>query len=196
MEEPDATALSRRAPEVRRRKVVDAARRMFLTQGYERTRVEQVAEAAGVSVGLVYKQHPTKAHLLQAVRDDFEDRFLAALERPEIQAATPRARFRPIVSALFETAATSPELQGMLDLPPAAPGAAPARLHARIAALIAEGVASGDYRGVDPSRAAVVAYGMVDAALRQTLAAASEADARAFVDLLVEAWSHWLLARD
>lgn len=192
MEEPDATAVSRRAPEVRRRKVVDAARRMFLTQGYERTRVEQVAEAAGVSVGLVYKQHPTKAHLLQAVRDDFEDRFLAALDDAQINGAPPRQRFGPIVSALFDTAAGSPELQGMLDLPPAAPGTAPRRLHARIAALIAEGVSAGHYRPVDPAAAAVIAYGMVDAALRQSLASAGE-EAERLKLLLVDAWARWLV---
>ena len=81
----------------------------------------------------------------------------------------------------------------MLDLPPAAPGAAPARMHARAAALIAEGVAAGDYRAVDPQRAAVLAYGMVEAALRQALAADAGATAALYIDDLADAWSRWLL---
>jgi AcrR family transcriptional regulator len=185
--------LDRRAPEARRRRVLDAARRRFLTDGYERTRVEQVAADAGVSIGLIYKQHPTKAHLLQAVRDDFEDRFLTALRSPAIVDAHPRDRFRPIVQTLFDTARSSPDLAGMMDLPPAGPGAAPERLHRRVAELIGDGVAAGAYRAVVPERAAVAAYGMVEAALRQALGADAGETAAAYVDLLVEAWSCWLL---
>lgn len=194
MTEADAPALTRRAPEVRRRRVLDAARRLFLSEGYERSRMEQVAAEAGVSVGLIYKHHPTKAHLLQAVRDEYEDRFLAALACPEVLRTPPAERFRPIVEALFDTARASPDLAGMLDLAPAVPGAAPGRLHRRIAELIEEGVAAGAYRSVKPEAAAVLAYAMVEAAMRDALGRDDGRSAEAMVDLLVDAWRRWLSA--
>jgi AcrR family transcriptional regulator len=49
-----------------RRKVLDAARKMFAEQGLEAP-IEAVAAAAGVGVGTVYRHFPTKEDLLAAL---------------------------------------------------------------------------------------------------------------------------------
>jgi AcrR family transcriptional regulator len=64
--EPDG----RRARSLRtRRRIVDAATRLFVERGYVATTVEAVAEAAGVAVQTVYYVFGTKQHLLAAALD-------------------------------------------------------------------------------------------------------------------------------
>ena len=53
-----------RVREERRRSVLDAARRLFVTQGYAETTVDAIAEAAGVGKGTVYLHFATKDDLL------------------------------------------------------------------------------------------------------------------------------------
>lgn len=68
----DATARRERAEEERRatkRRVVDAARRLFLTRGYSATTIADIASEAGVAVQSVYKAGTSKAALLQSVVD-------------------------------------------------------------------------------------------------------------------------------
>src|SRR5689334_12875748 len=53
----------------RRMRVVDAAERLFLTDGYAATTVAGVAAAAGVSVDTIYKGFGGKPGLVRAIRD-------------------------------------------------------------------------------------------------------------------------------
>lgn len=82
---------SRRQEQARqtRRAVLAAAHELFVSQGYARTTVADVAAAAGVSVETVYGSFRNKATLLHRVWDvtvggDDEDVLLH--ERPEVQA--------------------------------------------------------------------------------------------------------------
>jgi AcrR family transcriptional regulator len=66
----DATARRARAEDERRetrRRVVEAARRLFLAQGYTGTTVADIAKEAGVAVQSVYTAGRSKAALLQLV---------------------------------------------------------------------------------------------------------------------------------
>jgi TetR/AcrR family acrAB operon transcriptional repressor len=59
--------------EERRAQILDAARRCFLERGYQGTRVEDIADAAGLSKGAVYFHFESKRVLLDAlVEDEFE----------------------------------------------------------------------------------------------------------------------------
>jgi AcrR family transcriptional regulator len=62
---------SRRQEQARenRRRVLDAANRLFLDRGYAGTAMPEIARAAGVSVQTVYKTFANKATLLKAVFD-------------------------------------------------------------------------------------------------------------------------------
>jgi AcrR family transcriptional regulator len=79
---------SRRAERAResRRKVLDAAHRLLLAEGFAGMRLTEVAEAAGVSVETVYKQFRNKGGLLKAaydVRLAGDDEPVPLGERPE-----------------------------------------------------------------------------------------------------------------
>lgn len=54
-------------PEVRKRQILDAARSCFIRDGFAATKVSDVAETAGVSVGLVYRYFSDKAALMTAI---------------------------------------------------------------------------------------------------------------------------------
>lgn len=57
----------RLAPEVRRERLLEAATTIFAERGYEGTRVEQIADKAGVSPGLLYRHFPGKRELYEEV---------------------------------------------------------------------------------------------------------------------------------
>src|SRR5581483_8111422 len=70
-------------PSVRRRQILDAAKRRFGRIGFHSTRIGDIADEAGVSVGLIYKYFEGKEALIEAiVQDDIElqlERLSAAL---------------------------------------------------------------------------------------------------------------------
>jgi AcrR family transcriptional regulator len=57
------------AAEATRRRVLDAAIRLFVERGYHATTIESIATAADVSVETVYKRFGSKAGMLKAARD-------------------------------------------------------------------------------------------------------------------------------
>jgi AcrR family transcriptional regulator len=82
---------SRRRAQARetQRTVLDAARELFVGQGYGRTTIADVARAAGVSVETVYAAFGNKATLLHRVWDvtiGGDDEEITYHERPEILA--------------------------------------------------------------------------------------------------------------
>ena len=64
---PPRTRRAERA-EATRRRVVEAASRLFVERGYQATTIESVADAADVSVETIYKRFGNKAGLLKAAR--------------------------------------------------------------------------------------------------------------------------------
>jgi AcrR family transcriptional regulator len=55
--------------EATRRRVLDAAVRLFVEHGYHSTTIESIAAAADVSVETIYKRFGSKAGMLKAARD-------------------------------------------------------------------------------------------------------------------------------
>jgi AcrR family transcriptional regulator len=122
-----STALRAEQTALSRRRVLDAAGRLFLAHGYVGTTVGAVAQAAGVSVQTVYNVLGGKAALLKAVYDVTlagDDDPVPMGERPEfraiLEADTGRAclaryaalgrvlgeRLTPLLTTLLSQAAT------------------------------------------------------------------------------------------
>jgi len=64
-----SSPLRERQASVTRRAVLDAARELFIAQGYGATTVEQIAQRAGVSKPTVFSAVGSKQMVLRAVRD-------------------------------------------------------------------------------------------------------------------------------
>ena len=60
-------AFARRAPNERRRAILDAARAALATRDYHAVTMDDVARAAGVAKGSVYLYFPTKERLFEAM---------------------------------------------------------------------------------------------------------------------------------
>jgi AcrR family transcriptional regulator len=65
---PPRTRRTERA-EATRRRVVEAASRLFVERGYRAATIESIADAADVSVETIYKRFGNKAGLLKAARE-------------------------------------------------------------------------------------------------------------------------------
>src|SRR5215475_13339333 len=66
-----------KAPAVRRAEFIDCAQRLFLGKGYERTTINDVIAAAGVSKGAFYHHFRAKEDLLEAIAARFAEQSLA-----------------------------------------------------------------------------------------------------------------------
>ncbi|HEY6497411.1 MAG TPA: TetR family transcriptional regulator [Trebonia sp.] len=131
---PGSRAEQRRRSEAR---ILDAATRIFLTAGYERTTIRAVAAAAGVDAGLVMHYFGTKQELFR--------RVIEAGPLPEVS-GEPGQATEQILAQLASRLATEPVasltmLRSMLTTPEAAAAfhAATARYQAQIAQVIPAG---------------------------------------------------------
>jgi len=76
------TSERKRVPaEERRRRIIEAVMPVFADKGFHGATTRELAEAAGVSEGLLYKHFPSKESLFQAI---FDEHLEAKLNRPEI----------------------------------------------------------------------------------------------------------------
>jgi AcrR family transcriptional regulator len=62
------------------RAIVEAATRVLVEDGYERTNVNHVAELAGVSIGSLYQYFPSKEALVAEVARDLAARTIAVFQ--------------------------------------------------------------------------------------------------------------------
>lgn len=109
----DARRRRARADEERRatrRRVVEGARRLFLSRGYVATTMADVAKEAGVALQSVYKVGQSKADLLHLVTDlavAGDDQEVMLLERPSYQAisrlSSPEEQVRKSAALIAET---------------------------------------------------------------------------------------------
>ena len=93
----------RRAPDYddKRDALMARAAEVFAAQGYERTSMNQLAEACGVSKALLYHYHPSKEALLFDIVHGHISDLVAAMEEAG-EGATPDARLRALIAALLE----------------------------------------------------------------------------------------------
>jgi AcrR family transcriptional regulator len=93
-----ATAVRRRYDNSRReagvqatrRRVIDAAKRLFVEQGYPATKIESIAEASDTPLPTLYRLFGTKRALLKAVLDTSfvgDDQPIAFGDRPHVLSA-------------------------------------------------------------------------------------------------------------
>src|SRR5437660_899671 len=76
--------------EATRRRVMDAARELFDSQGYQGTTIREIARGAGVSVGSVFTTFASKYDVLSQVMQDRLDGLYAELDRvmPHLRGTT------------------------------------------------------------------------------------------------------------
>jgi AcrR family transcriptional regulator len=157
-------------PEGKKEAVLAAGEKLFASQGYTRTTIADIASAADVAVGSVYRLFPDKPAMLAALHQRMEDRFIVAMTRGWGSIDDYTKKFDPMIDSLMD------EAEAVLDIMPLyaltrdmigatnfVPGA---RMIETIASFYTRGVKAKAYHPLVASIAASIAHGMVEGALR------------------------------
>jgi AcrR family transcriptional regulator len=97
-----------------RAKVLDAATRVFLENGYVGASMDQVRQAAGVSNGSLYHHFPTKARLADALYVDTLCDFHASLLAPIAREVSAEAGVKGLVRAHINWVVKHPDRASLL----------------------------------------------------------------------------------
>ena len=134
----------------RQEQILDAARHLFLTKGYEATTIEDVLTAVGIAKGTLYHHFPGKEAILDAIVlrtvDAIVQRAQAAADGP--QPAT--TRFLAVVPQEDIELAQQIRATGNLRLHVLAMTETWTRLVPILTRLVEEGAAAGELSTTDP----------------------------------------------
>jgi TetR/AcrR family fatty acid metabolism transcriptional regulator len=160
------------AADDKRQLILSAAVRVFAAQGYEATRVGDIAKDAGVAYGLVYHYFGSKEAVLEAVFREQWGRLLAAVALAEETGDTAPEQLELVVKIVLRTwrddpdlvrllvreITRSPHIQDELD--------EIGQAFASLERIVARGQAQGTFRtGVDARLAAWMLYGALEEVL-------------------------------
>lgn len=171
-----------RRPEERPQELLDAALEVFSTNGYRATRLEQVAEAAGVTKGSIYYYFSTKEELLtQALESRIGVVFSGIEAESHRPAPSALERLRTVLRAAWtrwcmpETARMHRLIMGELrtelpDLFDAAMRAGPMHVWRLVGEILLDGQRSGEFGAHfdAPAAARFLVSGLMHQALLQT----------------------------
>jgi AcrR family transcriptional regulator len=158
--------------DAKRQRILDAAVRVFARQGYETSRVGDIAKEAGVAYGLVYHYFGSKDSVLEAVLHEQWGRLLAAVAlaeetgetAPEQLALVVKIVLRAwrddpdLVRLLVREITRSPHIQDELD--------EIGQAFASLERIVVRGQAEGTFRAdLDPQLAAWMLYGGLEEVL-------------------------------
>jgi len=96
------------------RRILDAAERVFAAQGYQSSRVSDVAKEAGVAYGLVYHYYASKEALLEAVFREAWGRLLAAVALAEEMGDDAADQLELVVKIVLRAWRDDPDLVRLL----------------------------------------------------------------------------------
>ncbi|WP_310738929.1 TetR/AcrR family transcriptional regulator [Microbispora sp. H10830] len=133
---PDATQRGRIDGDTARRRVLDAAERLFYARGIQAVGMDQIRDAAGVSLKRLYQCYPSKDALVEAYLEHRDQRWNQALAEHVGRVAESRERVTAVFGFLAEWFGTT-DFRGCSfinafgELGPASPPVAAARAHKR-----------------------------------------------------------------
>jgi TetR/AcrR family acrAB operon transcriptional repressor len=100
-----------------RRQILRSAEDEFLARGYENAKLEDIANAVGVTRGAVHWHFKNKQGLLYALRDDAKRPFMELAERlAEEDTGQPLDALGDVICGVFTRLSTDPRQRGMLQV--------------------------------------------------------------------------------
>jgi AcrR family transcriptional regulator len=149
----------------RRGEILEAAKKLFLEEGYQHATMRRIAAAVGVSPTALYLHFADKDSILMAIAEDFFSELLVRLEQTKAGAGSPMARHRAGLRAYIEFGLDRPDeyrltfQRRVLHAAPVGCAPAPAdRSFAILESAVADMVAAGVFRPIDPVLAAEVIW--------------------------------------
>ncbi|HSC51018.1 MAG TPA: TetR/AcrR family transcriptional regulator, partial [Gaiellaceae bacterium] len=102
--------------EEKRRRLLDAAVRVFARKGYHASRVGDIAEEAGVAHGLLYHYFASKEDVLRAVFRETWRALIETIRSVEEAGDAPREQLRKVAEILLRSWRREPDLVRVLVL--------------------------------------------------------------------------------
>ncbi|MFD6812292.1 TetR family transcriptional regulator, partial [Streptomyces anthocyanicus] len=96
--------------EARRRRILDASARLAARGGFDAVQMREVAEAAGVALGTLYRYFPSKIHLLVATMQDQLQHMHTTLRKRPPAGAAPAERVAETLMRAFRALQREPQL--------------------------------------------------------------------------------------
>lgn len=106
---PAAPALTERQ-EARRRRILHASAQLASRGGFDAVQMREVAEAAGVALGTLYRYFPSKVHLLVATMQDQLQHMHTTIRKRPPAGATPAERVSETLMRAFRALQREPHL--------------------------------------------------------------------------------------
>jgi len=142
--------LRERKKRERRQRILRAARDLFAARGYERTTVEDIAEAAYVSKATFFNHFATKSILLVEFAEEVEDRFRRLIDNELHRDCSTQERLVGFFSVSAHLITQTGEFTRTLLLEASSgfgrPGERMSKILRALEMLLREGVAQGDVR--------------------------------------------------
>jgi len=98
-----------------RAKVIAAARDVLCAQGYSGATMHAIRDAAGMSLGAIQHQFPTKAKLMAAVAAEFSSYRIRVYREAIRRGRSPRESMENLIDANFEMI-SRPEMAAVLEI--------------------------------------------------------------------------------
>jgi len=158
----------------KRRLILDAAVRVFASQGFHTCRVSDIADEAGVAYGLVYHYFKSKDEILDTLFLERWDILLRAIGDVDAQALPPREKLYAIASFIVDSYRHDPDLMKVIIVEVTRAANTFGRTHLApireayvgIAAIVERAQKDGLFRtDVTPDFAAMAFYGAVEQVL-------------------------------
>src|ERR1700750_1985490 len=94
----------------KRRIILDAAMRVFASQGFHTCRVSDIADEAGVAYGLVYHYFSSKEEILHTLFLERWEERLAPIDEADASRQSPREKLYAIAGFIIDSYRHDPEL--------------------------------------------------------------------------------------
>jgi len=158
----------------KRRVILDAAVRVFARQGFNKCRVSDIADEAGVAYGLVYHYFGSKDEVLDTLFLERWDVMLEAIRDIDAEAIPARVKLDAIASFIVDSYRHDPELMKVIivEVTRAANSFGQTHLakigeaYSQIADIVRKAQADGSFSAtVTPEFAAMAFYGAIEQVL-------------------------------
>ena len=187
------TKRRREPPQVRRRRILDAARKVLVEKGYQKALLDDVAAEAGIAKGTLYLYFEDKDSLVQAAMGDLLDSLEQRLPLPG--GADPLAALKLAAEESLAFADEHRDFLARFSQPGLCGGALRGRFRRhveRLGALFQHAVKAGKLRPHDPELGAVAFMSLTRGLLMRKLHFESKQSLRSQAPVLLDLLLHGL----
>jgi TetR/AcrR family fatty acid metabolism transcriptional regulator len=155
----------------KRRRILDAAVRVFARRGFHACRVSDVADEAGVAYGLVYHYFGSKEEILDTLFVERWQLMLDAIEAIDASQASGREKLQAVASFIIDSYRHSPDVMKVIIVEVTRAAHSFGREHLeqiqtaydRIALIVEAASRDGEFRsGISPEFVALCFYGAIE----------------------------------